>query len=153
MRNERMEERLRKECQKLTSLVDGLAAVETFPKPLLQSIRLQVEEIERLSLGALSDRPTQDVSIQSNQPVETVQPIQPSETIAWTSMIGLNDRFCFQRELFHGDTQRMHEVIGSMERCKSIQEATALLTSECPDWKESECVAACQMLLERLFPN
>lgn len=148
-----MEERLRKECQKLTSLVDGLAAVETFPKPLLQSIRLQVEEIERLSLGTVSDRPKQDVSIQSGQSVEIAQPTQESEARVWTSLIGLNDRFCFQRELFNGDAQRMHEVIGSMERCKSIQEATELLTSECPDWKESECVAACQMLLEHLFPN
>lgn len=148
-----MEERLRKECQKLTSLVDGLAAVDTSPKPLLQSIRLQVEEIERLSLGTVSDRPKQDVSIQSGQSVEIAQPTQESEARVWTSMIGLNDRFCFQRELFNGDAQRMHEVFGSMERCKSIQEATELLTSECPDWKEAECVAACQMLLERLFPN
>jgi hypothetical protein len=167
----------------LKSLKEDAALVEKVPvkEKIVQKIRKEEEprpqpapeiippETKPAGTGKIIkiEQESPSIADQFSQPasslIEQLSPVQTEEEIAdilktkpitsLTEAIGINDKFLFIREIFHGNHNDYNAALSRLEDADNLTDARAVIMSYTGDSSESEAVMQLLNLVKRKLPS
>jgi hypothetical protein len=133
------------------------AAFETPPEPKPAGTRkIRKEEQESPIIADQFSQPSSSL-------IEQLSPLQTDEEIAdilktkpitsLTEAIGINDKFLFIREIFHGNQNDYNAALSRLEGADNLTDARAVIMSYTGDNSESEALMQLLNLVKRKLPS
>jgi hypothetical protein len=168
------EKRLRHELAELNLLLKGLAQIPHFPAELLELIASKIANISLLifkSEETLSDeKPIDSFEIFHEEMSTTIESVTEVSDHSFSvtrindqmvqlrmtdlsKSLTLNDRFCFQREFFENDPEKMNEVFSAINKTKSVEEALIYFRGVCSVDEGSDIFKNFLLMLDIHFAN
>jgi hypothetical protein len=135
----------------------GPAGIETPPEPKpaeLGKIRKKEQESPILAdqfIQPASSLIEQLSQVQNEEEIADILKTRPITSL--TEAIGLNDKFLFIREIFHGNHNDYNAALLRLEDAENLTDARAVIMSYTGDNSESEAVMQLLNLVKRKLPS